>query len=273
VALIPFDDYPIHQTSEPLAHAGHGHPDQYDRFWFNGYTEDFFFAVAMGFYPNRGVIDAAFSVVHNGVQRSVFASGRIPLDRTHTQVGPIRIEIIEPMRVSRITVDAHEYGLTADLTARARTAAYEEPRGIRNTGTVRSWDVTRATQLVGWTGEFSTGGTRIDLSDRTVYGTKDRSWGVRPVGQPALAAPVYGTFDQMFFLWSPLNFEDVCLHHMAHEDQTGEAWSQTSGILPVLGDDDPVCSPDGKNNFRELEKVRHELSWVRGTRRASEATL
>ena len=59
----------------PIAQAGNGHPDFYDRFWFNGYTEDLFFALAMGSYPNRGVIDAAFSVVHDGVQRSVFASG------------------------------------------------------------------------------------------------------------------------------------------------------------------------------------------------------
>ncbi|MFZ2177056.1 MAG: hypothetical protein WAW17_24090 [Rhodococcus sp. (in: high G+C Gram-positive bacteria)] len=271
MALIPFDDYPVHQTSEPLAHSGDGHPDQYDRFWFNGYTEDFYFAVALGVYPNRGVIDAAFSVVHDGTQRSVFASGRIPLDRTHTQVGPIRIEIIEPMRINRITVDAPEYGLSADLTAHARTAAYEEPRGIRNVGTIRGWDVTRATQMIEWTGEFSSGGTRIDLAGETVFGTKDRSWGVRPVGQPALSAPVEGS-KQMFFLWSPLNFEDICLHYMVHEDSAGQAWSQTSAALPVILDGDPVFGPEA-NNFRKLENVRHQISWQPGLRRANEAML
>ncbi|CAM5720953.1 hypothetical protein MAUB1S_00761 [Mycolicibacterium aubagnense] len=47
--LTPFDDYPVHQTPLPIAHAGNGHPDHYDRFWFNGYTEDLYFAVAQGF--------------------------------------------------------------------------------------------------------------------------------------------------------------------------------------------------------------------------------
>ena len=51
-----------------------GHPNAYDRFWFNGYTEEFYFAVALGLYPNRGVIDGAFSVVHGDEQFSVFAS-------------------------------------------------------------------------------------------------------------------------------------------------------------------------------------------------------
>ena len=81
LVLTPFDDYPIHQTALPIAHPATGDPNHYDRYWFNGYTEDFYFAVGMAVYPNRGIIDAAFSAVHDGVQRSVFASGRMPADR------------------------------------------------------------------------------------------------------------------------------------------------------------------------------------------------
>src|SRR5258708_7902338 len=90
LVLTPFDDYPVHQTALPIAHAGGGHPDFYDRFWLNAYTEDYYFAVALGIYPNRGVIDAAFGAVHDGWQRSVFASGRLPLDPTPNRVGPLR---------------------------------------------------------------------------------------------------------------------------------------------------------------------------------------
>ena len=72
--LTPFDDYPVHQTPLPIAHPASGDPNHYDRFWFNGYTEDFYFAAGMAVYPNRGIIDAAFAVVHDGIQRSVFAS-------------------------------------------------------------------------------------------------------------------------------------------------------------------------------------------------------
>ncbi|WP_028936131.1 hypothetical protein [Pseudonocardia spinosispora] len=268
--LIPFDDYPVHQTSEPLAHAGQGHPDQYDRFWFNGYTDDFYFAVALGLYPNRGVIDAGFSVVHDGVQRSVFASGRIPLDRTETRIGPITVRIVEPMRINQVLVDAPEHGLRAELTCRARTAAYEEARTARNAGTRRAWDATRATQMIGWTGELSSGGASIDLADRTVFGTKDRSWGIRPVGVAPQRAPEPGA-DQLFFLWSPLNFDDVCLHYMVHEDATGTPWAETAAMLPVLGEGDPVFGPD--DGVRQLPGLRHEVRWAPGLRRAESATL
>ena len=84
--LTPFDDYPIHQTPAPMAQPVSADPNHYDRYWFNGYDRDgaFFLGGAMGHYPNRGVIDAAFSVVHEGVEHSVFASGAMPVVRRKT---------------------------------------------------------------------------------------------------------------------------------------------------------------------------------------------
>ena len=114
--LTPFDEYPIHQTPVPVAQVGDGHPDAYDRFWFNGYRDDLYFGIAMARYPNRGILDAAFSVLHDGVQRSVFASGRAPIDPTVTTVGPISIDITDPLRVNTVIVDAPEHDLTAELT-------------------------------------------------------------------------------------------------------------------------------------------------------------
>ncbi|MBL7492154.1 hypothetical protein I6A60_08190 [Frankia sp. AgB1.9] len=267
--LIPFDDYPVHQTALPLAHAGDGHPDQYDRFWFNGYDENMYFAVALGLYPNRGIIDAAFSVVHDGVQRSVFASGRIPLDRTQTRIGPISIEIVEPMRVARIVVTAPEHGLVADLTATARTSAYEEPRQTRHAGTVMVMDVTRATQLVTWSGTLSSGGTDIPLGTPT-YGTKDRSWGIRGVGDPAPAAP-RNVPAQLCFFWAPLNFPDQCLHYLRFEDARGVPWSETAAVLPVLGDEAPIFGAE--TGIRRLDGVSHEIRWAPGLRRSEGATI
>lgn len=266
--LTPFDDYAIHQTSLPISYVGDGHPNRYDRYWFNGYTEDLYFSIGLGIYPNRGIIDAAFSVVRDGVQRSVFASGRIPADRTQTTIGPISIEILEPMRANRIRVDAPEFGLVADLTYRARTAAHQEPRQTMYSGTTMTMDVTRTTQLGTWTGTLSSGGETVPM-DRTVYGTKDRSWGIRPVGQPAPAAPA-ARKHQVFFLWAPLQFEDQCLHHMAFEDEHGARWAETSVLLPVIGDDDPVTGPDLASTPVQVE---HEVRWAPGLRRSDGATL
>ena len=57
--LSRFDDYPIHQTPEPVAVPSTSDRNFYDRYWFNGYDRDgeFYFGVGLGFYPHRGIVD------------------------------------------------------------------------------------------------------------------------------------------------------------------------------------------------------------------------
>ena len=176
--LTPFDDFPIHPSADPIAHPATGDPNHYDRYWFNGQAKDgsFFIGGAMGHYPVRGVVDAAFSVVYGGVEHSLFASGQMPLDRT-TAVGPIRVEVIEPMRTVRLVADHSVNGLGADLTFRARTVAIEEPRQrlVGDDG-VLGMDHTRLTQWGSWEGSIWIDGTTIDVDPAQTIATRDRSW-------------------------------------------------------------------------------------------------
>jgi hypothetical protein len=268
--LSRFDDYPIHQVAVPIAQAGGGHPDFYDRFWFNGYTDDMFFAVAMGSYPNRGVIDAAFSVVHDGVQRSVFTSGRAPYDRAVTKVGPITVDIVEPMRTTKVTVDAPEHGLGAELVFEARTAAFEEPRQTRYQDARLLFDVTRATQFGDWSGSVNSAGTPLAIDGRVVRGCKDRSWGVRPVGVPAPMAPSTAA-PQICFLWAPLNFDDAVVHYIVFEDGDGVPWSEGGAVLPIIGRGDETTGPGV--TFDHMDDVRLEVEWEPGLRRSRRAEL
>ena len=102
------DDYPIHQTPEPIAHPASSDPNVYDRTWFNGYSTDgtSYFGFGMAVYPHRGILDAHFSTVSaGGRQHCVYASRRAPQDRTDMSVGPIRYEMSEPLRRARIIID------------------------------------------------------------------------------------------------------------------------------------------------------------------------
>ena len=75
MVLTKGDDFPIHQTSEPIAYAGTDR-NFYDRYFFNGYAYegDLFFAAAMGIYPHLNIADAAFVVVRDGVETALHAS-------------------------------------------------------------------------------------------------------------------------------------------------------------------------------------------------------
>lgn len=266
--LTSFDDYPIHQSALPLAQTGNGNPHHYDRFWFNGFREGLFLGVAFGSYPNRQIMDGAFSVVHRGVQRSVFASGRANPDPVDTRVGPIRIEVVEPMRVNRLVVDAPEQGLQADLTFTASTAAVEEARQIKFDGALNFMDSTRATQWGTWTGSLVVDGEQIDLGEG-IHATKDRSWGARRIGGRADGAPQAPP--EVLFLWSPIHFDDVCFHQLTFENPDGSQWAHEGLVVPKISAGDPVLGP-GTEPIR-LARVEHQVEWRPGTRRAQRATL
>ncbi len=270
--LTPFDDYPIHQTPLPIAHPVSGDANHYDRYFFNGYDRDggFFFATAMGCYPNRQVVDAAFSVVHEGVQRSVFASGRVPLDRTATRVGPIRVEVVEPLRTLRVVVEAQSHGITADVMFTARTPALEEPRWTSSEGTQLRSDYTRLTQWGNWQGSVTTDGVELDCEAAATLGTRDRSWGIRPVGEAVPGAP--SRFNQFFWLWAPLHFDDHCTHLALNDDADGRHWYASAARIPVLGGPDAPTygDPDAVEHLRAAE---YRIDWEPGTRRAQRATI
>jgi hypothetical protein len=222
----------------------------------------------MAVYPNRGIIDAAFSTVHDGVQRSIFASGRMPLDRGETRIGPISIEIVEPLRVTRVTVDGRDHGIEADVTFTARTVALEEPRQTMVQENRLVMDSTRLTQWGNWSGRVQTGTETLALDG--IYGTKDRSWGVRPVGVQAGGAP--GTLlPQIFFLWAPLNFDDCCTHFLCFERGNGDRFIGSQAVLDVIGANDPTWGVDGR--VQHLAGTVADVRWAPGLRRSQGATL
>ncbi|HSL57004.1 MAG TPA: hypothetical protein VK866_04105 [Acidimicrobiales bacterium] len=263
-----FDDYPIHQSPEPVAHPPGGVRNAYDRYFFNGYTADgsLFFAVAMGLYPNRKVIDASISVITDGVQRSVFASGRAPLERGTTRVGPIRVEVVEPMRTHRIVVEGDE-GVRADLTFSARTPAVEEPRFTHRDGPHVVLDYTRLAQWGTWSGSIEVEGSTLEVG-AGVLGCRDRSWGIRPVGERDPGAP--GGIGQFFWLWAPINWDDRATHFAVNETRSGHRWHASGRWVPVLGaDDDPV----DRGVAEPAADVDWEIDWEPGTRRARHARV
>lgn len=267
--LHPLDDHPIHQTAEPLLHPASGDRNVYDRFFFNGYTRDgsLYFAAAFGLYPNRGIRDASFSVVRDGRQHSLHAS-REAAPGGALEVGPISIAIEEPMRALRLRVLPNEWGLAADLRFAARTPAVEEPRFVRREQGRLAMDVTRFTQFGAWQGVLEAAGEALAIEPAAVLGTRDRSWGIRPVGErppgPMLGAP------QFFWLWAPVHFDDCCTHFDVNEDASGGRWHRFGALVPLL---EPERDPTDAGGVETARDVAHRIAWQPGTRRAARAEI
>jgi len=266
--LSSFDDFPIHQTSFPIGQTVSTDLNHYDRYFFNGYTRDtrLFFATAMGLYPNRHVADASFSVVVDGGtaaarQISVHASRRAPSDRSEAnEVGPVTVEVLEPLNALRVVVEAPEHGLRADLTFVRRSAPIEEDHFRHQVGARVVMDYTRLTQFGTWEGWVEIDGDLTDLAPGETIGCRDRSWGIRSVGERAPAgAPVADP--QFFWLWAPINFDGFSTHFDVNELFDGKRWHESAFVAPVAG-------PDGAPPAEAMRSVDYEIAWRPGTRTA-----
>jgi hypothetical protein len=256
------DEYPIHQTPEPIAFSGTDR-NFYDRYFFCGYQPDGsgYFAAAFGIYPHLNVADAHFSVLRDGTQHCLHTSRLLGMERMDLSVGPVRVEIIEPLVKLRLVIDGYD-GIMADLVFEARSAPVQEPRFTRRNGPRLFMDLTRFTQGVRWSGWIEIDGRRETYVGS--YGTRDRSWGVRPIGASDAQPIVPPILPQFYWLWAPTNFPNLSLFAHVNEDETGLAWNSRAGLML-----------DGakQGELMHLDDVHFKIDWRTGTRHASAAQL
>ncbi|MCP4199227.1 MAG: hypothetical protein GY762_18940 [Proteobacteria bacterium] len=273
--LSKFDDYPVHQTAEPVFHAASSDRFFYDRYWYNGHARDgrFYFGVAMCRYANLGILDCSLSLAIDGHQFAFHGSRRAPNEPTDTSVGPFELQILEPMGRHRVVIAPNETGIECDIVFTPRTACIEEGRQtLRNERHV-VMDATRLDQFGFWSGWISYDGKRLEVNGETTYGLKDRSWGLRPVGDAYTGGAPLSEFQAVHFCWVPIHWESECTLAGWFEDETGHQWQSDQARLPhyeKIGDIPGTLDPSARV---WQGRVDHRITMIPGTRRASSAVV
>jgi hypothetical protein len=265
--LSPLDDYPVHQLAEPVRFVGTSDRNFYDRYYFNAYSraDDVFLVMGMGQYPNLSTTDAFVAVRRGDRQQVVRASRELGVDRADTRVGPIDVEVIKGLQSLRVRCGPNDGGIEMDVVWNGTTPAVLEPRHFyRNDARVAN-DTMRLTQTGTWTGEIRIGDDTYTVDPRDWIGTRDRSWGVRAVGEAEPrgirdALPASG----FFWLYSPMQFDGFSILAIIHEDRDGDrvleeavrVWPEETGRAP-----------------ESLGHPIHEIEFVDGTRTPARARL
>lgn len=239
--LSPLDDYPVHQIAAPIRRVATSDRNFYDRYYFNCHdsTGDLFMIMGMGQYPNLGVADA-FALLRRGNEhRVVRASREMGPDRRETEVGPFRIEVIEGLRTVRFVLEPNEYGVSFDLTFSGAIPATAEPHHLVRAAERVIIDASRFCQTGSWSGTLTIDGeTRQATPDRW-WGNRDRSWGIRPVGEPEPAGRP-GEFRTFYWVYAPVRFPDYSIVVIVQEDEEGnrvleeavQIWPEEAGRAP-----------------------------------------
>src|SRR5436190_16033852 len=108
--LIAADEQFCHQVTETFANASSSDPSWTEKVCAMAAAKDGSLQLGFGLgkYPNRNVIDAYAGTSRGVEQITVRASRRLEPDPELTVIGPIRYEVLEPLRVIRFTLEPND---------------------------------------------------------------------------------------------------------------------------------------------------------------------
>ncbi|HET9731130.1 MAG TPA: hypothetical protein VFP54_00515 [Acidimicrobiales bacterium] len=221
---VALDEYPIHQVPLSMRHTATSDRNFYDRCYFNAHrrSDDLFLVTGLGVYPNVGVVDAYATVRRGDRQWSVRMSDALDERSLDARVGPYRVEVAEPLRRVRLVCDTADRGVGFDLTWEGSFPCIDEPLHVNRAGGRVILEGCRFAQVGTWQGTLHVDGEDIAVEPGTWVGSRDRSWGIRPVGEPeppgrAAAEPREG----FWWLYVPLRFDDFALIVIVQEEPDG----------------------------------------------------
>jgi hypothetical protein len=227
VSLSPLDDYPVHQIPEVMRHTGTSDRNFYDRYYFSAFPlpvdsqADSMLIVGVGQYPNLGVMDAFALFRHGTKHRVVRASRELGADRMDTRVGPFRIEVLEGLKRLRVVLEPNDHGLSFDLTWDGSIPPQVEPQHYIRWQERLMFDSKRMAQTGRWTGSVTLDGGTLDVTPDQWWGTRDRSWGIRPVGDPEPSGIQARNSITFYWLYTPVQFGDHSILCIIQEDGEG----------------------------------------------------
>ena len=129
-------------------------------------------------YSNTDVMDGFVCIRHDGRQHNIRVSRRLRPAMDELRVGPLRLEIVEPMRACGWCSRTATFGIALDVTCRGPTVPYEDPGEVtRVDGRLVSERMTYELtgKCAGW---VQVGGDRHELDPATSSFFRNHSWGV-----------------------------------------------------------------------------------------------
>jgi len=189
--LTPLDDTLWHQLPSTFDHVGTSDPRFFDRFWFAVYDPAGGTAMqfTVGLYNNMNVLDGGCVVVSGDTQYS-FRSSRALRPDFEPTVGPMRVEVEEPLKTFRLTIERGRGPIALDVRWSAILPPEEERPHFERIRGRAAQDYQRFNQVGEVDGWIEVGDERIAVE--CWWGARDHSWGVRPgigVAEPVTGEP------------------------------------------------------------------------------------
>lgn len=254
--LLGLDEYPFHQVTDTFAAVAGSDPSWNDGHYVCAADQagTVAFTSNLRLYANNDVLDGFVCLRHDGRQYNVRVSRRLRPKMDDLRVGPLSLDIVEPLQTVRLVLDDNDVGIRVDITCHTANVPYMGPVEIRRIdGRLLS---ERATyEITGeCEGSVEVAGEEITLDRQTSSFFRNHSWGYQPprggprlYGAPTPSKRVPGTRQWVLF--------HVPGHHggFFFTDPSGRAAAgrgailRDDGVVPVASiDDDLEFYPGGR---------------------------
>lgn len=246
-ALLGVDEQLNHQIADTFATVVESDYGWTEKIWASlarkdgGLQIDF----GLGKYHNRNVMDAFGGISRNSEQWTVRASRALAPDLETAAVGPIRYEVVEPLKKVRYILEKNEtQPIAFDVLFEGELPPFFEKRNRLRAGNRINQDVVRYHQPGKLSGWIEINGVREEIGDDW-FGYRDHSWGMRGHGigiPPPDLEPrgVKGMRSQM--LWGPwlLTRPDGSQYEIMHFLIGSNNWHYFSGHVNEASGNDPA---------------------------------
>lgn len=270
--LTALDEQLNHQIADTFSTVGTSEHSWTEKIWSAIVRKDGALGIdfGLGRYHNRGVMDGWAGVSRGSEQWTVRANRELRDDPSITQVGPLRYEILEPLRKVRYVLEKNDVQpISYDVTFTAEMPPFFEDRHRQreHDGFRVGSDVVRYHQVGTPSGWVEIEGERIEIDPDEWTEYRDHSWGTRlDVGKHAEdIRPTTAFGDAKFgesefvLIWSPFMLRkpngEKYAYHFYFMSSLGKIF-YSSGYLN---------RPDGTQE--KVARVRPELRFDDVTRR------
>lgn len=257
--LTKADEYPFHQIAGTFSA-----PLTSDKHWNDGHyiclcdeKGEVCLISVVRLYQNNDVIDGFVSIRHEGKQHNIRVSRRLRSDIDFFGVGPLRMDILEPMKTVRLVLEENKYGISCDILCNSTLPPYEDPVDVQRVEG-RLVSERAVYEVVGTCeGHVTVAGKKITLSNDRSALFRNHSWGTMPGrggprehGAPPRKPPLQVGLRN----WVLFRMPDHAGFYQFHENKLGERMSTDAAMFMDDGHIDVLS-------------IKHALTFYAGTSR------
>ena len=244
------DERFAHQIPEPFPNVLHFHPDWRESLFFIMHQREKpgdVLILTLAHFPSRQEIDS-LQLGRVGISPIMARHLRkVDGDQDDFRVGPITIDVIEPLKKIRLVAVASDATpVSFDISFTARTQPYQLRRGTMKAKYEIVWDQSHMFQSGTYNGSYTHNGKTYEVDNW--WGQRDHSWGVRSHARCPL------------WMWMPIQLEEGMLS-VWHWEYPNGARVYTDGCFAPADGSEPIPVIDFQHDLQWLDAAGRPVSY------------